>query len=414
MKGNRSSSKSTLALFGGEPVSRRPVQVPPYPPVSKATARKLANVYLSRRWSFNGPIEQQFAREYAAYHGAKHGIFMANGTVTLQCGLAACGVGRGDEVIVPALTWIATAMAPYYLGAKPVFVDIEPTTMCLDPAKFAAAITRRTRAVIPVHLYGGLADLDSILRIARKHKLAVIEDCAHMQGGKWRGRGVGSWGDVGSFSFQQSKTLPCGEGGICLTNDDKLADKLYRLKHIGYAANTTQGQAASGPEPGLICYNYRATDFQAVILRDDLPNLRDRIAGYNRSADRLARHLKGIPGIHVQARGKQASPQGYYAWMVMLDEGPAAQVPLARLREALAAEGAPVFTGTYGPVYKHMLWNLRPGEYRIDGGSCPVSEDLATKRAIGVMHYLLGADKATIDVIGQALAKVLRNAAALL
>lgn len=191
-----------LAVHGGESLCREPLQQPAFPPVDETTAQALAQLYLSRNWSFGGPEETAFAAEYAEYHGARHGIFMANGTVTLQCALDALGVGAGDEVIVPGMTWLATATAVLDTGATPVFVDVQPDTICLDPKAFEAAITPKTRVVISVHLYGSTADLDAIIEIAKRHNIAVIEDCAHAQGGVWNGRGVGSWGDVGSFSFR--------------------------------------------------------------------------------------------------------------------------------------------------------------------------------------------------------------------
>jgi len=398
-----------LAILGGDAVASQPLSAPAWPPVNEATAQQLADLYLSRNWSFNGPQEQQFAADYAAYHGAKHGIFMANGTVTLLCALEAVGIKPGDEVIVPGLTWIATAMAVRYLGAIPVFVDIEPTTLCLDPALFEAAITERTRAVIPVHIYGGMADVDAFLEIAARHGIAVIEDCAHGQGGKWNGRGVGSWGAVGSFSFQQSKTMASGEGGICLTNDDELADRIYRAKHIGYSAGTVQGKAASGPDEGLICHNFRGTEFQALILRDQLAGLEQLIATYNENATRLENRLADVEGVRVQARGRLAGPQSYYAWCAIFDEGPIADVPLPRILEALSAEGLPI-GGTYGPVYSHLLFNLPPHEYKMAEGGCPVSEGIGTKRTAVMGHAWLGSSAEQIDIIGDIIAKVVEGA----
>lgn len=406
--------RNTLALLGGRPVRTRPLDIPSWPPVTKTGERALTAAYRSGKWSFGGPVEQALAREFAAYHGAKHGVFMANGTVTLQCALAACGVGRGDEVIVPALTWIATAMAAHYVGARPVFVDVERTTLCIDAGKFEEAITPRTRAVIPVHLYGSMADLDAIRRIAKRHGIAVIEDCAHMQGGKWKGRGVGSWGDVGSFSFQESKTVAAGEGGICITSDDGIASRLYRIKHIGYDMQSARGQAAAGPPPGLVCYNFRGTEFQAAILRDQLRGLPRLIARYNRGADRLRGILRGTPGVRIQARGRRADPQGYYGWTVMFDEGPLSGVPLPGIQEALRAEGVGNFVMTYGPVYRHVLWNLPRGRFRIAaGGGCPVAEGTGTERALMMHHWALGSPAGTLDAIGRALVKVARNATAL-
>lgn len=407
-----SNSKSKLAILGGKPVCSEPLRTPPWPPISHQTADELRRVYLSSQWSFNCQSERDFAQAFADYHDAKHGIFMANGTVTLQCALSAYGIGAGDEVIVPALTWIATAMSVIYLGAKPVFVDIEPDTLCMDPEKIEAEITDKTKAIIPVHLYGSICDLEAILAIADRHDLAVIEDCAHMQGGKWDGRGVGSWGNVGSFSFQQSKTLSCGEGGICITDDDDLAEKIFRLKHIGYASGSQQGQADTGPPEGLMCYNFRATAFQAVILRDQLDELESRINLYCTNAAKIEDRLKDVSGIRVQSPGRLASPQGYYGHVYLFDEGPTADVPIERITEAIQAEGL-ALTGTYGPVYRHMLFNMPEDKYRIAGGACSVSETIATQRTLLFMHQWLSADEKTIDAIGEILAKVAQNAAEL-
>jgi L-glutamine:2-deoxy-scyllo-inosose/3-amino-2,3-dideoxy-scyllo-inosose aminotransferase len=376
-----------LAILTGQVPDQKPV-CPPRPPTSDATERRL--------------IE---------YHGARHGIFMANGTVTLQAALAAMGVGPGDEVIIPALTWMATAMAAHYLGAIPVFVDVQPDTLCLDPAPVEEAVTPRTKAIIPVHLYGSMTDMDAILAIARRHGLAVIEDCAHMQGGKWAGRGVGSWGHVGSFSFQQSKTLASGEGGICITSDDRVAETLYRIKHIGYALNARQGTASSGPPLGLVCHNFRATEFQAAILDGQLSGLEALIARYEANAAVLTRRIADVQqqGLRVQARGRRASPQGYYAFVTLADQGPLGQVPIDILRKAIAAEGLNV-GGTYGPVYRHTLWSLRPQQYRIAGGSCPVAEGIATGRSLVFLHPWLGADDASIQRIGDIFTRVAMHA----
>jgi L-glutamine:2-deoxy-scyllo-inosose/3-amino-2,3-dideoxy-scyllo-inosose aminotransferase len=405
----KKTSADKLALLGGKPVSPESIAPPAWPPTDEKTAAKLAELYLSRQWSFNSPTEQAFEKAFAKYHDAEHGIFMANGTVTLQCALEAMGIGRGDEVIVPALTWIATAMAVHYVGAKPVFVDIEPDTLCLDPKAAAAAITSKTAAIIPVHIYGSMANLDEILKLAKRHNLAVIEDCAHMQGGKWNQRGVGSHGHVGSFSFQQSKTLSSGEGGICLTHDAQLAEKIYRCKHIGYPPASRQGGAKSGPPQGLTCFNYRGTAFQALILREQLRKLKGLIARYNRSAERLTEALENSRGLRAQAPGKKASPQGYYAFVVLSDQSPLAEANPYLVRHAISLEGVAT-GGTYGPVYSHKLFNLRPGQYRIHEGSCPVAEGPAFEQVIVLNHQMLSAPASSIDRIAKILLKVERHA----
>jgi L-glutamine:2-deoxy-scyllo-inosose/3-amino-2,3-dideoxy-scyllo-inosose aminotransferase len=401
-----------LALSGGTAIAAEPLTMPAWPPVNEATAQRLAQLYLSRNWSFNGPHEVRFSRDFAGFHNAGYGIFMANGTVTLQCALGAYGIGPGDEVIVPALTWPATAMAVLYVGATPVFVDIEPTTLCLDPAALEAAITPRTRAVIPVHLYGSMADLEAILAIAERHDLVVIEDCAHGHGGQWNGRGLGSWGHVGSFSFQQSKTMASGEGGTCLTNDEAIAERLYLSKHIGYSDSSAQGGAASGPPAGLTCYNFRGTEFQALILQDQLSRVEELIDLYNGNAAYLEERMTGIPGVRIQSRGRLSTRQSYYGFGFIFDEPPVAEVPFKTIVEALRAEGL-ALGPTYGTVYNHILFNPTPESYRIAEGSCPVAETIGTDRTVIMLHPWLGSSLDTMEQIADIVEKVARLTPAL-
>ena len=360
---------SILAINGGKPVLEPgSYKRQPWPPVDEETAEMLKELYLSGKWSFNSESEQQFEREFAEYHGAKYGIFMSNGTVTLECSLLALGVKPGDEVIVPGFTWMATAMAVVYTGATPVFVDVEKETCCMSPEAFEKAITPKTRAVIPVHLYGSMADLDKIIAIAKAHNIAVLEDCAHMQGGMWNGRGAGSWGNAGSFSFQQSKTITSGEGGICLTNDPEIADRIYRAKHIGYSRMDQQGGAKSGPPAEYICHNYRGLAMCALILSRQLKNLKPRIEQYNRFVDHLRENTADIPGLIIQKPGRLASPQGFYGLQIMF-EPEVWKVPATKIIQAVCSEGVSVYNN-YGPVYKHMLFNTK--KYRNTG--CPNAE----------------------------------------
>lgn len=400
-----------LAILGGEPISATGLSFLAWPPAREETGQKLLDVFFSRKWSFNGPQEQAFAREFADYHGAKHGIFMANGTVTLQCALQALGVGAGDEVIIPALTWPATAMAVLYCGAVPVFVDVDADSLCIDHTLIEAAITPKTKAIIPVHLYGGMADMEAILEIARRHNLSIVEDCAHAHGGKWNGRGVGSWGHVGSFSFQESKTMASGEGGICLTNDDDLAERLYRLKHIGYPPASAQGKAGTSPAPDLVCSNFRGTEFQAVILRDQLADLKELIETYNANAAIIEERLAGVPGVRVQARGRLSGPQSYYAFAIILDDE-IVTVPHAKICEAIAAEGLSI-NNTYGPVYKHVLWNLTGDKFRLPEGGCTVADTIGSHNCLVLLHWVLGSEPEVIEKIGDILVKVLSNLHAL-
>ncbi len=400
---------SNLAIDGGTRVFPENFGFEIWPPVSPATGDRLRELYLSHQWSFYGRYEQAFAKEFAAYHDSPCGIFMVNGTTTLECALAALGIGPGDEVIVPSWTWMATGMAPLYVGATPVFVDGEPDTFCMDPAAFEAAITPRTRAVIPVHLFGSMADLERIVEIARRHDIAVIEDCAHAHGGKWNGRGVGSFGAVGSFSFQQSKIMTAGEGGLCTTASEELFEKISRLKHIGYMPGTRRGQAAGAPERGLLCHNYRATEFQALILLDQLHELTSMSKLRAANADYLREKLTAIPGLGTQAPGRLATEQSYYVFGVTVDP--------AALREgksrtdviaAVNAEGAPeVFAGWGAPAYGQALWNVAPERYRV--ASSEVIESIIAERIVLLGIQWLMSDRATLDRLVEAFAKVMRE-----
>ncbi len=396
-----------LAINGGAVAVADSVKksLKPWPPTDLKTAERLKEVYLSGKWSFNGSYEQKFSKEFADYCGARHGIFMFNGTVTLESALHALGVKVGDEVIVPSNTWLATAMSAIYLGAKPVFVDVEPDTLCLDPEQVRAAITPKTKAIIPVHLYGSMADMDKLMAISHETGIPIIEDAAHAQGGVWRGKGLGSIGHVGSFSFQQSKTVSSGEGGICITNDDALAEKLFRIKHIGYGPGQKQGQASVGPETGLICHNYRGLEFSAVILSSALKHLKDQTALRDANAIYFSELIKDIPGFTVQARGRDVDVQSYYHFVMLVDPK-ALKLGYTRkeVQEALAAEGMTCGYG-YGPVYHHLLWNLPTDAFRIHSGT--VVEDSSNNRMLTLSHEWLLSDKSTMEALAKAVRKVM-------
>ena len=397
-----------LARDGGEKAISDTVKraLKPWPPIYPETAEKVKAIYLSGNWSFHGPYEQEFSRNFAAYCGARHGVFMTNGTVTLESALHALGVRAGDEVIMPGNTWLATASAAVYLGAKPVFVDVEPDTLCLDPERIQEAITPKTKAIIPVHLFGGMADMDRIMAVSRKTGIPVIEDCAHAHGGIWDGRGLGSIGHIGSYSFQQSKTLSSGEGGMCVTQSAELAEKLFRIKHMGYSAGQRQGKAGTGPDAGLVCHNYRSVEFCAAILNDALKRLQAQTILRDANAKYFTELIRDVPGISVQARGRKADLQGYYDFVLLVEPSKLkAGVALSDVQAALAAEGVDCSTGGYGPVYRHMLWNIRKTGYRIH--STHVVEDTSFNRVLTIPHVWLLANKSLVKAMSKAVRKVM-------
>nr|WP_053000226.1 DegT/DnrJ/EryC1/StrS family aminotransferase [Sphingomonas sp. Y57] len=393
-----------IAVFGGKPIFDKPLNwFDIWPPVTQNGEKALLDLYRSRQWSAFFPHERVFAEQFARHHQSKHGVFMANGTVTLQCALKALDVGPGDEVIVPALTWCATATAVHYLGATPVFVDIDAESLCLDPALVEAAITPRTRAIIPVHLYGAMADMPALLAIARRHDLRIVEDCAHMHGGLLDGRSAGSMGDVGSFSFQHSKTMASAEGGICITNDDAIAERIFRLSHIGYGPNQQQGAATEAPPPGMVCYPFRATAFQALILQDQLTTLNDRLVRYGQAVEYLEERLSRTTAVRFQKRAANTDRQGYFGWAMIFDHPDYRAISMPRIKEALVAEGVTVLP-TWGPVYDYILFNLPRELYRIPA-PCDVAHGVSP-RMLWLIHPYLGLAAEEIEKIAEAIERV--------
>lgn len=395
-----------LAIDGGKKVFETPIKYPNWPPRYPETAEKIKALYLNDRWSFYGPQEIEFNEKFAAFTGAKRCEAMVNGTVTLECALLALGVGPGDEVIVPAHTWMATGMAPIYCGATTVIADVDPLTLCLDPEKFEAAITPKTKAVIPVHLFGSMADMDKILAIARKHNIKVVEDCAHAHGGKWAGKHVGTLGDVGSFSFQESKLMASGEGGACITNDEKIAEALGRISHIGYQYGAKQGQSTPTPE-GMVTHNYRMTEFQAIILLSQLEHLAEFTAERDAKAARFRARLEAIPGITPQAKGRLADPQSYYMMGFMVDHTHLKPgIDRDQVLRALQAEGAlGLGKGWPNVMYKQNGFTPPKSAYRVD--SSETAERIVCNQLLCAGMAVFSQDDKTLEGLADCVEKVM-------
>lgn len=231
-----------------------------------------------------------FEDEFAKFCGVKHGIATSNGTTALHLALAICGIGPGDEVIVPSLTFVATANAVVYTGARPVFVDSEPRTWNIDPEDIARKITPQTKAIIPVHLYGHPADMDAINAIAHQHNLIVIEDAAEAHGAQYKGRRTGALGQIGTFSFYGNKIITTGEGGMVTTDDDALAEKARWLRDHGMSPTQRYWHPVIG-------YNYRLTNIQAAVGVAQMEQIDTFIARKRAIAMRYSELLANIPGL---------------------------------------------------------------------------------------------------------------------
>ena len=343
-----------LALLGGEPVKRTPFA--PWPRFDDHERQGLLEVLESRNWwRTPGTQTALFEQEFAAYQQAKYGIAVTNGTAALEVALAALGVGPGDEVIVPDFTFVATASAVLFVGALPVLVDVTPDTYCIDPELVEAAITPHTKAIMAVHMGGHPADLDALGEIARKHNLRLVEDSSHAHGSEWRGRRVGALGDIGTFSFQQSKLMTAGEGGIILTNDAAL-EKVARSVHD------------CGRMPGEWFYahyiygsNYRLSEWQGAILRSQLQRADELNSIRQRNAAFLDRELAEIEGITPQALDPRVTCNGHYAYIFHVDSKAFAGISTERFIQAFNAEGFPD-QASYPPL--HDLAVFQSGEYR--------------------------------------------------
>jgi dTDP-4-amino-4,6-dideoxygalactose transaminase len=409
---------STLALLGGEPVRRKPFA--PWPQFKPSDAQRVAQVVESRHWG-GYPVPSrwagEFAQRFADMHGAKYGLCVANGTIALIAALRASGIGFGDEVIVPAYTWDGTATAVLFAGGIPVFADVDPDTYCLSVESARAAITPRTRAILPVHLAMRFADMDGLMALARERNLRVIEDCAHAHGGQFGGRGAGSIGDSGCFSFQESKLMTAGEGGIVITSD------LRQFEHLQSQVNCGRASMTDEFEQRVLGNNYRITELQAALLIGQLEMLPDLAAKRAKSAARLSAALAGIDGVRPLPPQPAITRETTYCYVFQFKPGDA-RVSRDMFCAALDAEGIPSDGRFYEPVYRSDLFYATPancpqlaiGRNRpVDYSAvrCPISERAAYEEAVWLPQFLLIGEESDVDDIAAAAAKVTANLDAL-
>lgn len=405
-----------LALHGGEPVRHPRNPWPEWPPVSERAVELVTQVVRSGKWAYDGPMEWEFARTFAAFSKAKYCVPVVNGTVAIQLALEALDIGAYDEVIVPGLTWQATAVAVLDVNAVPVLVDIDPETYCLDVAGAEAAITPRTRAIVVVHLFGAMTDMDALLAIAKKHRLKVIEDAAHQHGSQWNGKGVGGLGDIGAFSLQQSKTLTGGEGGLNLTDDWDLFQRLYSLRNCGRAFLPTSPTVQSG--------NYRMTEMQAALLLAQMEQLEERVEHRDQEARYLSRRLAEIPGIRPMRRYPQVTRQAYYGYGFRYDAAAWKDIPCDLFRRAFSAETGLRAGTTYEPLNNSPLYRPHSkSRYRLSEAhwqaidparfELPVCRHAFENEAVIIPHPFLLSDRASLDTVVRAVEKLYEHRDAL-
>jgi dTDP-4-amino-4,6-dideoxygalactose transaminase len=405
-----------LALMGGPKVLPNDLGVT-WPLIEEGDERKLLEVFRSGKWWRGGTLEDQaasvcgaFERTFAAFHDSPCGLAVSNGTVALELALRAAGVQPGDEVIVPALSFVVSASAVLPLGAVPVFADCDPRTFQSDPASIEAAIGPRTRAVVVVHFGGYAADLDRIAPLCQGRGIPLIEDCAHAQGTQWRGRGVGSYGSFGTFSFQQSKSLPCGEGGLVITGDLDRWRALYRYHNLGRLEH------AGFYDFHEVSSNFRLTDLQGAILAVQFEKLKRLLPLRMAAGRRLSAALRAIGGVEPLPDDERITRRGYYYYLFRYDAAAFRGVHRERFLQALHAEGLTSVGHSYGraintyPLFEGLEPQAGHPAARYGRGACPVAERVFEDELCSLPHVALLADDQTIDRIAEAVRKVKENA----
>ncbi|HET7169430.1 MAG TPA: DegT/DnrJ/EryC1/StrS family aminotransferase [Candidatus Limnocylindrales bacterium] len=390
---------STLAIHGGSPVRTRPFGGwPVFGPEEEAA---LLAALRSGVWgSIDGTYVKQLEVEFAALQGARYGVSCVNGTMALSVALKALGIGPGDEVLVPPYTFIATASAALMIGAIPVFVDVELDTLLIDPALIDAAVSPRTKAIIPVHHAGSPADMDGVMAAAERHGLRVIEDAAQAHGAAWRGTPVGAIGDIGTFSFQSSKPINAGEGGMMTTNDAALDELLWSYRNVG------RRRGGEWYEHVRLGWNLRMTEFQAAVLLEQMKRMPAQQAHRIEAAAYLSDRLGAIPGVVPLRVPDGVTAHSWYSyhwrWLGAAEGG----LPKPAFADALRAEGVPVFGG-YTPLNRNQA--VRDEIARLGGtepGPCPNAERAETDEILMFSMPILMGTHDDIDDVVEAVAKV--------
>lgn len=397
-----------LAILGGEKAIT--MEYPAWPEHDEREVEAVAEVIRSGRWGgfpYPGPRTKAFLEKFLEFQGGQYAIMAFNGTVTMEIALRAAGVGWGDEVIVPAYTFQATAVAPMAAGAIPVIVDIDPDTYCIDPKAVEAAITPRTRAIIPVHVGSLMADMDAIMEIAERHNLIVVEDCAHVHGMQWKGQGAGTIGHFGSFSLQSSKLLTSGEGGVLICKTKELADAAASIVNCGRPAEGRNEVTTLGA-------NFRSSELHAALALAQLERLPEQTQRREAMAAYMDEALSEIPGVRVLRPDPRITRRSVYLYIFAIDPevwGFHHEVLCA----ALEAEGLDVGLG-YPPMHRYELFQpslsrlavptAHPKYFDFAKMQFPVATRAYEQEAVQLPESVFRADREGVDQAVAAIRKI--------
>ncbi len=402
---------ATLAISGGTPVRNR--DFPQWPVWDEREEELLLKALRSGVWGIGSAAIKEFEERFASICDTKFAISCTNGTDALFIALQALGIRAGDEVIIPPYTFQATATACLMCNAIPVFADIDPNTYNLDPEKFESAITERTRAVIPVHIAGNPAAMDRIMEIAQRHGLRVLEDAAQAHGAKVGDRVVGSIGDAGTFSFQSTKNISCGEGGAVVTNDEAIYDELFSFQNCG------RRRGGRWYEHFHMAGNHRISAFQAAVLSAQLERLDEFCVRREDNAAYLSSLLREIGGVKPTLSHEGVTRSAYHLYIIRYKQDEFGDVPRDVFLKALAAEGIPCSEG-YVPLYRLSVFqNLReswPAIFELGNEApdytkteCPVCERVCRDESVWLMQNMLLGERSDMDDIAAAIGKIKDN-----
>jgi dTDP-4-amino-4,6-dideoxygalactose transaminase len=398
---------SKLAIDGGIPVRDEPFMS--WPPVESDHMKSLEGAFFSGIWGIGSPNITLFEESFADYQDAKYCLSIMNGTWAIWVALKACGVKYSDEVIIPPYTFIATAAAVVMANATPIFVDIDPETYNIDPAKIEEKITPKTKAIIPVHIAGNPADMDRIMGIAKKHNIKVIEDAAQAHLAEYNGIKVGAIGDCGTFSFQSSKNISAGEGGALITNDEKLYSAAFSYQNCG------RKLGGEWYDHHVLGSNMRMTAFQAALISAQLREAQSYSDKRNQGAAFLNKELININGITPLISYPNTTNHSYHLYIFKYDSSQFNNRSRDWFLQSLNAEGIPCHKG-YNPLYREPLFQIDTLEYPhlqgIDyaGLQLPECEKACDSEAVWIKQNVLLANEVDLEDIMLAISKIQRYA----
>ncbi len=421
-----------LAIHGGNPV--RTIHFPSWPIHDEQEVQALTEVCQSGKW-WRGAYSQselgaeattgrsrveEFEKAFASHHGTRYAVGTSNGSGALDIALKSIGVGPGDEVIVPPYTFVATATSVLHCNAVPVFTDIDTDTYNLDPRRVEDAITEHTRAIVPVHFGGILADMEGINTIAKKYNLKVVEDAAHAHGVEGPdGKKAGSYGDIGMFSFQQSKNMTAGEGGAIITSDRKLYELCYSYHHYG------REEGHPWYEIHRLGWNARMLEFQAAVLLVQLQRLDEQNARRAENARYLTENLQKIKGIEPVRIDFERGKPSIHLFIFKYDKKYFDGLPRDLFLKALHAEGIPATGGYTYPIYNNPAFlqkhfypyqcpiqcshNTIDRDYASFQEKCPVTEKACKEEAVWLTQNMFLGDHEDMDDIVEGILKIAEN-----